>query len=300
MKQFEQTIMIIGGALVAALISISISTSAFAKEPVRILEIKNFVGRIEMRTSSNPNIELRVVPGRKANANITQNANTAIVNGGFAQPVLLSCVKDGGRDLVRINGTNYEMRDLPTIVATGSVRNGLRVKDSMIFGNVGDIGGASLTLLGCGSLVLGNVAHDLEVENVGGSSFRAGNIGGNAQLSVAGRGNIVVHDVANNLRIDLVGSGQVRAEDIGNIGELGIAGSGNIILASARSVDASIAGSGDIEIIGGRSNVEVGIVGTGDFVHRGISVSPIVSVIGKGNVRLATTESGFNTKGRKR
>jgi Putative auto-transporter adhesin, head GIN domain len=251
--------------------SVAAASPALADQPARILEIDRFVGQIEMRTTPGAALNVQIQPGRKQTARQSQDNITLRVQGEFGNMRNTSCNVRNGKMVLRINGETYEEGDLPTLIVTGPTTVGLRIKKSDVTGRIGDVGGATLNLPGCGNLSIGNVRQDLEVNLVGSGNLEAGSIGRNTDMNLAGSGNIK--------------TGIVRGK-----ADINLAGSGTITLASAASVEASVAGSGDIIIAGGRGTLKASIAGSGDIVHNGTAINPEVSILGSGDVTVKNTE----------
>ncbi|KAF0114712.1 MAG: filamentous hemagglutinin/adhesin [Hyphomonadaceae bacterium] len=278
-------------AVCAAILGATLTSSTLSAQAApRLLEIDNFIGRIEMSTSNSPNMNVVVTPGRKANATTTINGNVTRVSGSFGRVRNINCNSNNGRTIITINGVNYAPEDLPMITATSNSAHGLRIRYSYITGQIGDIGGVTLGLQGCGDLVIGNVLHDAQINMAGSGDVRVGNIGGKADINLAGSGDAQIGNVGHNLEINIAGSGNLQTGNIGGETDLNIAGSGNADIASTPKLDANVAGSGDILVRGGRGEIEAMIVGSGDINYRGTAISPKIRILGSGAVNFAKTE----------
>ena len=83
---------------------------------------------------------------------------------------------------------------------------------------------------------------------------------------VAGSGDLKLYGRTDHFDVSVSGSGNVSAyELIANIAEVSVAGSGGVRLYVNESLNASVAGSGDIRYKGNPMNIEKSIVGSGDI-----------------------------------
>jgi hypothetical protein len=276
------------------LVASIVSASSGANAAPRLLEIENYVGRIDMRTSNSPDMNVVVTAGRKANAIVTNRGNISRVQGNFGRMDNVNCQTQNGRTTLTINGTKYSPEDLPVITATTNSIHGLRIRNSHISGQVGDIGGVSLGMQSCGDIVIGNILYDAQINIAGSGDVRVGNVGGQAEINIAGSGDATIGDIRRNLTANIAGSGDLRTGNIGGSADLNIAGSGNVDLAATPILNANVAGSGDILVRGGRGAVEATIVGSGDLNYRGTAISPKVRLLGTGDANFARTEGNGN------
>ena len=266
------------------------SGAANAQDSVRLLQVENFVGRIDLQTSNNPNIVVSVIPGRKANANMRQEGQTMRISGNFARIHNMNCNTRNGRAVLTINGTRYEAEDLPLISGSISSANGLRIINSELSGAIGNVGGVKMDISGCGDLVIGNIRQDLDASISGSGSLRTGDIGANAKIDISGSGDAEIRNIGNNLHLEVSGSGDFTAGNIGADAKIEATGSSEITIAAAREIDAEITGSGTLTINGGRSHLTADISGSGDIIHKGTAISPVVEIAGSGDVKFSHIE----------
>lgn len=234
----------------------------------RLLEIEGFAGQIEVRTRPDAAFTVDVQPGRSLTAEVARRGDTITVRGPLGRGDNSRCSRDGSDARVVINGRTHAMADLPRLVVTGPDAMGLRIKRSLVSGTVGNVGGATLGLMGCGDLTLGDVARDLELSLAGSGDLRAGRIGGNVEASIAGAGSTALGAVGGNTKVN-------------------VAGSGDVDIASARALEASIAGSGDVRVRGGVGRLSVSVAGSGNVRHDGTVIDPSISIVGSGEVSVA-------------
>jgi Putative auto-transporter adhesin, head GIN domain len=254
-------------AAALALGLLAASSPAHADESLRLLEIDQFVGRIEMRTMPGAALTVRIAPGRKQTATQSVDGTTLRVQGGFERRRTTSCNVRNGKTILRINGETFEAGDLPTLFISGPDDLGLRIKNSEVAGTVGNLGGATISMPGCGNLTIGKVGRSLELTLAGSGDFRAGAVGADLTVNLAGSGNVATGPVGGAAAVNLVGSGDVK-------------------LTSASRVLANIAGSGDVRVENGRGALDANIAGSGNVFYGGVAISPKVSIMGSGDVMV--------------
>jgi hypothetical protein len=262
----------------------------------RLLEFDGIAGQIEVRTSPGAQFNVEIIPGRKMTATLERDGITLRVKGPLSQSNMRSSCQnwgsgDRGPSSMTINGTRYEPGDLPRIIISGPDNMGLRIKRSLVHGQIGNVGGATINHASCGDLALGNVAQDLETNVSASGDFRAGNIGGKAEANVAGSGDVQIGSVGSDLELNAAGSGDTRVDTVGGKAEINLAGSGDVEVASVnQQTEVNIAGSGDVELRAGRSQLSANIAGSGNIRHGGTAVNPAVSIVGSGDVIVARLE----------
>jgi hypothetical protein len=274
------------------------STSLASGDPssARLLEITNVAGDIEVRTSPGAAFDVQIIPGRRMSAQVERDGITLRVKGPLPNGNTRSSCNNWGNGSqndgeMTINGTRYVQGDLPRIVVTGPDTMGLRIKRSLVKGQIGNVGGATISHTSCGDLVVGNIARDLEANIAGSGDFKVGNIGGGSEVNLAGSGDVELGRVRGDLELNAAGSGGARIDDIQGRANINIAGSGDVEIASVgREVEVNVAGSGDVTLKSGQSQLEANIAGSGDIRHNGTVINPSVSIVGSGNVIVARLE----------
>jgi len=261
----------------------------------RLLELDGVVGQVEIRTSPGAAFNVQVTPGAKLSATTERDGITLRVKGPIQRNMRTNCsssTQNGQRvEEIKIDGVRYKAEDLPKIVVTGPSSMGLRIKRSLVSGRAGDVGGATITMIGCGDFSLGKVARNLELTIAGSGDFRTESVGGDLNASLAGSGNNQTGPVKGNLKLDLAGSGDTNIGSIGGRSEIDLAGSGDVRLGQVQNdVEVNLAGSGDTYIQGGRSRLEANIAGSGNIRHGGTVIDPQINIIGSGDVTAAKLE----------
>ncbi|WP_085337938.1 GIN domain-containing protein [Aquidulcibacter paucihalophilus] len=281
----------LGAALVIGFQPVAAQTDGQA----RLLELDGVAGQVEIRTSPGAAFNVQVTPGAKLSATTERDGIVLRVKGPIQGKMRTNCssYSQNGRRIeeIKIDGVRYTAEDLPKIVVTGPSSMGLRIKRSLISGKAGDVGGATITMIGCGDFALGKVTRNLELTLAGSGDFRTESVGGDLKASLAGSGDNQTGRVGGNLKLDLAGAGNTNIGSIGGRTEINLAGSGNIRLGEVqRDVSINLAGSGDTFIQGGRSRLEANIAGSGNIRHGGTVIDPQINIIGSGDVSAAKLE----------
>jgi Putative auto-transporter adhesin, head GIN domain len=259
----------------------------------RLLEFDGLAGQIEVRTSPGAAFNVEIIPGRKMTATLERDGTTLRVKGPLSTNIRSNCNNwgQGNRGVMTINGTRYEEGDLPRIVVTGPDSMGLRIKRSLLQGQIGNVGGATIGHASCGDLALGNVARDLEASVTASGNFRAGNVGGKAEANLAGSGDVQLGSIGGDLELNAAGSGDTQIGSVGGKADINVAGSGDVDVASvSRQAEVNIAGSGDVNLRAGRSELSANIAGSGNVRHGGTVINPEVNIVGSGDVIVARLE----------
>ncbi len=220
----------------------------------RLSQLDGVVGQVEIPTFSGAAFNDQVTPGANLSAVTERDWITLHVKGPVQRNMGTSCSNyshNGQRvEAIKIDGVRYKAEDLPKIVVTGPSSMGLRIKRSLVRGQAGDVGGATITMIGCGDFSLGKVARNLELIVAGSGDCRTQSVGGGLHASLANPRDYQTGPVKGNLKLDL-------------------------------------AGSGDTFIQAGRSRLEANIAGSGTIRHGGTVVDPQINIIGSGNVSIA-------------
>jgi len=86
-----------------------------------------------------------------------------------------------------------------------------------------------------------------------------------ADADIAGSGDMVLSGTADKLQVSVAGSGDVDARKLKTADAVvDIAGSGDVVLDASQSLEASIAGSGDVSYSGAPARISRNVMGSGD------------------------------------
>jgi Putative auto-transporter adhesin, head GIN domain len=285
------------GIITAAVITVAglAHASGVDMAGARLLEFDGVAGQIEVRTSPGAGYNVQIIQGAKMSANLERDGTTLRIKGPLGSNTRSNCNNwgQGGRNsgVMTINGTRYVAGDLPRIIVTAPSATGLRIKRSLIEGQVGDVGGATINHSSCGNLALGNVARDLDANVSASGDFSAGNVGGKVEANLAGSGDVRLGNVGTELELNVAGSGDTRVGTVAGRADINLAGSGDVNVASvSRVTEVNIAGSGDVNLAAGQSELRANIAGSGNIRHSGTVINPEVSIVGSGDVRVARLE----------
>ena len=271
------------------------SVSAYAAAPrAQILDVNHFIGVLDYKTGRNDSLNVEIKQGRKIKANVLGFSKGFMVTSNLGKVNNISCQTRGNKMILKIDGIKYEPEDLPTIVAKGSDKDGLRIRNSHVVANVGNIGGATVDIAGCGDIVIGNIKHSLEVSGGGSGDFTARDIGQNANINISGSGNVKVGKVGENVKIELSGSGDAQLGDVKGRAFIDKSGSGDIKIASVKELNINSSGSGDIEVKGGKGVLNAVVNGSGDIEYKGTAINPNVRINGSGEAKIHSFEGNQN------
>lgn len=164
----------------------------------------------------------------------------------------------------------HHRQPLQVVLVLPSLRD-LRVRgsgDSTVNGFSGD--GIAVHMEGTGTLkfngryrqVDASVRGSGEVEMNGGTS-------GRVEARVEGSGKMTVVGSASELEATLAGSGDLNARHLAaDVVKLELMGSGNAVVNAGRRLEASVRGSGDVEVFGEPTDRNVTVNGSGDVTYK--------------------------------
>ena len=248
--------------LYAALLSLSMAVPVSASPE---LLIEDFVGRVQINTTSDPQISLETEQNMDG-VQIIENDKSLIIDGGISNPNGKNCKGVFGSISIRLFkserhgriGGYKNLSDYPKITISAPRDTTLVIRNSIPFLVAGELGAAHLNLSSCGKVQLGNLSNELKANIRGSGDLYLGDVGGNADIEIRGSGDLDMGD-AKDLQLKVSGSGNVDA--------------GNIM-----SADIAVRGSGDVELgnvngplgveSSGSSDIEIGSV-SGDFIYEG-------------------------------
>jgi hypothetical protein len=220
-------------ALLAACGAAALVSPALAET----LSIEDYAGRIQIQTGDYPELEIEVIPGESGAAPVvSRNADGVTVEGDWNPEGFWAsadnggqCRGDGAQREIRLErgGRHYRVSELPLIRVTAPRGVNLEIDDSLIDGEAGDLGAASIGLAGCSALDVASVAGAMDVDMVGVGNLRIGDIGGRLDADVAGAGEMDVGAVNGGAEIDIAGAGDMEIAHISGSVDADLAGAGN-------------------------------------------------------------------------
>lgn len=253
MKQFyhKYSIRIITGILAVILIVMYIwltiftnnahlSNPVYSRDIVEKIEIKNFIGRIELTTADVEGFKLEYTnkkPEDPAGYYPLFKMGTptiATIDGRF-EPIK-SCypkmksksdatvVNDMAFDIiVEEDGKNYTTDSYPILKITAKSDVILDVRKSSIFGFAGNISAVKFIDVKCSDFSIGTIADAAEFNLHGNVSLESNNIVGDFSLKSVGNNKLMLQNISGNVIADMDGMTQLY------IGEI----AGNLVTASA-------------------------------------------------------------------
>lgn len=109
------------------------------------------------------------------------------------------------------------------------------------------------------------------------------------EAAVAGSGDIYLEGTANNLTGSVAGSGDLRASKlISENVKVEVAGSGDASVNATKSLDASVAGSGDIRYVGNPATRNVNIVGSGSISETSQEKADAKDIVINSEIKIRT------------
>lgn len=294
----------LSAAMVAAL-----ATPAFAADT---LMIEDFIGTVEIVTA--PGDSLKVTKkDNSSDVSFDEQEDGLIINGGVAKPDGNDCKGYYGRYNLTWFGKKpkegefggYEdLEDYPVLTIRADSNTRFMVRNSIVFGNAGDLGSLDLELRHCGNLKTGDIAGNVDVRVRGSADLTTGDTGdvdakvsgsgdlelgniGQGYFSISGSGDLSFKE-SQSLDLRVSGSGDVDFDVVNGLAEIRSSGSGNVdggIVTGGFDYDGS--GSGDLDLNNVSGDVSLDIGGSGDIDIREADIGHlIVRASGSSNVEI--------------
>ncbi|WP_332657822.1 GIN domain-containing protein [Brevundimonas sp.] len=318
-------------AIAAALAAVAAGPAAAMDGPSA--KIKHAVARVVVIVEDRSDIGVEIEQGTSGlpAVQVSRRGDDVIINGGlrgglFGNSGIRNCRSgpEGARQPGE--GSSVEVRnvgrvnlaDAPLVVIRTPRDVEVNVESGAVFGAVGR-GASSIELGngGCGDWTVANTNGEMSLSIMGSGDMRAGtsgrleanimgsgNIGagatGGLEANIMGSGDINAARVDGPLEANIMGSGDINAARVDGSVEANIMGSGTITVGAGNvsTVEASIPGSGEINIPGTVTSLEASIMGSGDINVGGVTGAVSHSVMGSGHVRVAGQALPRNRHGR--
>lgn len=188
-------------------------------------------------------------------------------------------VRQTGKESVTVTADDKVLPLIETVVESSSTGRTLQVRVKR---------GASLSWGQETVLVSIEVARLSSLSSSGGGALLVDGLKtAGLKLAIAGSGNAKLRSLtADTFEVRIAGSGDLRADGSAKQVRLSIAGSGDAALADlvADDVKVSIAGSGDAQVHANKS-LNANVAGSGDVQYRGAATDVHSSVMGSGRVK---------------
>lgn len=242
MKQFyhKYSIRIITGILAVVLIVMYIWLTVFTqnahltnpvytRDLVEKIEIKNFIGRIELTTTDTDGFRLEY-----ANRKETDPAGyyplfkmgtptIATIDGRFERVNGCELQTQTSSDMtfdtiVEHDEKAYPTDSYPILKITAKKHVILDIRKSSIFGFADDISAVKFIDIKCSNVTFGKITDAAEFDLHGGNFITSGNIGGNFSLKSTGKNTLNLQNINGNAIADMDGQTTLSAAEItGNL-----------------------------------------------------------------------------------
>jgi hypothetical protein len=272
--------------LAASAMGLCAATGAFAAPSV---EIDNAVARVIVSPEARDDIKVDVIrPDPRFHFRVWTFAGRTYIDGGLWNR-LRGCAAFGGQPVARVLGmSDIPFAEMPQIV----VRTPLDARVSSggeVWGQVGRSATLELANTGCATWTAADVRGRLKVSQTGSGATRTGAAGG-ATLSTTGSGAIATGAVTGPVAAMNLGSGDIDIAKVNGALNVRIAGSGKVRVAagSVSTMQASIAGSGDVTLNGVAGSLNASVMGSGDVRVARVTGPVSQSVMGSGVIRIGS------------
>jgi|GEM_PF-2696073 len=266
------------GAITLSVLAIASTASA------QSVEIENFIGTVDIREGATLSID------GDARGTAELRGSRLRVDGGESVKGLSCNTKRNGDVMIgkgwRSKSAKSLTRDYPTLSISAPASTAIVIRDSIVFGEVRNVGEVEASLPSCGKLVFGDVAGGFSVGLSGSADVDAGSVG-EADLRTSGSGDFEVVN-ADSLSFKSSGSGDLVMRAVSGPASVSTSGSGDAVIASVGGgLNFRSTGSGDIVVGHVDGPVEISTTGSGDVeIDRGEVTTLSVRTTGSGDVSI--------------
>ncbi len=251
------------------------------------LEVRHAAARVVVIPEARSDIVVSITnANRRLPLRISQSGNEISVEGNLGWRSA-NCKQWNNQRSVYVWGVGtvgYE--NLPVIIVHAPMDVRVSVGNA-VFGTVGRSASLEISDSGCGDWMLADVSGPLKISISGSADIRAGRAG-SAKVHISGSGDVTTQAIANGLDSATAGSGDISAASVSGPMRVSISGSGNVVAqaGAVTTLEAHIAGSGDITFKGVAQSLQANIAGSGDIVVNRVTGSIEKHVAGSGDVRV--------------
>lgn len=242
MKQFynKHSIRIITGILAVVLIVMYIWLTVFTqnahltnpvytRDLVEKIEIKNFIGRIELTTSDADGFKLEYTNKKETDPAgyyplfKMGTPTIATIDGRFERVNDCELQTQTGSDMafdtiIEHDEKTYPIDSYPILKISVKKQVILDIRKSSIFGFVDDIAAVKFIDIKCSDVTFSRIINAAEFDLHGNSFITAGNIGGNFSLKSTGKNTLNLQNINGNAIADMDGQTTFSATEItGNL-----------------------------------------------------------------------------------
>ncbi|HZZ87058.1 MAG TPA: DUF2807 domain-containing protein [Caulobacteraceae bacterium] len=272
--------------LAASAVGLCAATAAFAAPSV---EIGNAVARVIVSPEPRDDVRVDIIrPNPRLKFKVWTFAGRTYIDGGLWNR-LRGCGLAAGQPIARVLGLHdISYSDMPQIV----IRTPMDARVSSggeVWGQIGRSNTLELANTGCAAWTAAAVRGRLKISQTGSGATRTGAAGG-ATLSATGSGSIATGAVTGAVAAMNLGSGDIDIARLDGPLNVRIAGSGKVRVASGRAttMQASIAGSGDVTMNGVAGSLSASVMGSGNVRVAKVNGPVNQSVMGSGTVRIGS------------
>ena len=208
------------------------------------------------------------------------------VSGGLGRRIG-PCRSVGGAPNVMIDGLGLTpLSALPVVVIRTPPHARIFVAGA-VWGEIGRTDALDFSNSGCGDWVIANVQGQMRLTLAGAGGARTGQAG-SAELSSDGTGAISTRRVAGGVLAISTGPGPIELAEVLGPFNVRVAGPGSVVAAAGNVTDmqATVAGSGGVTLLGVARTLKASIIGSGDVQVTRVTGRVTRTVIGKGAVRI--------------
>jgi Putative auto-transporter adhesin, head GIN domain len=285
-----------------------LASTAYAKD-APTLNIKNFIGTVQIETSDVGTITITDADG----ADFTQSGKNITIDDDRDRGAYQCRYKNKTAYIgkkkwgVTSSAKNYKnINEYPVVKITAPESVYVEIRDAIIFGEIKTIGSGDIHVGSCGDLQLGDVNGEFNLRVSGAGDVKMGDAG-NSTISISGSGDLEAGDF-NSANIVISGAGDIVAGDINQHAKIQVSGSGDISLAringgleykgsGSSDFDADFVGGGDLSIrASGSSDIiikdgeintlTVKTSGSSDVTFKGSAVNAEVSASGSSDINI--------------
>jgi len=261
--------------IITAGLCLSLLALPAAADDAPVLKIENFIGTVDIVTGDYDAVEITDADGaafEDSRRGITINDGQTVQHINCRQNKLSIDIGIGNWGWKKRSGGYKDLNEYPKVKITAPENTHLIVSDSVIFGEVGNIGSGDIRIRSCGDLEMANVSGELDLRISGSGDVSMGSAG-SADISISGSGDLEAEDFTS-LELSVSGSGDAQIGDI------------------AGFADVSARGSGDIEIGNIDGGLEYRGSGSSNFDADYVSGDISVRSSGSGDVDIDDGEAG--------
>jgi hypothetical protein len=279
----------LSGALAASIAGLIATSALAAPAGAPVVDIRDAVARVIVSPEPRSDVVVEVVRANpRLPLRIWRFAGHTYIDGGLSFRLHDCGLRNGQPHAVVAGVGDVSGNAIPQLVIHTPMDTRVSASGA-VWGQVGRTATLDFANGGCGDWELANVRGKLKVKQAGSGLTRTGQAA-SADLSTAGSGSIATHAVAGSVTAMNVGSGNIDVAALNGAFDARIAGSGRVRAASghASAMQASIAGSGGIDLDGVADSLRASVVGSGD-IHVSKVIGPVSkAVIGSGIVRIGS------------